>query len=620
MDMSKYREMFLAETREHLDSMNRLLVALERRPEDGEGINTLFREAHSIKGMAASMGFQRMMEVAHHLEDFLDGFRTSGEVPASAVDHLLAGFDLLEGLLADIAADRPEREVDIFLAGEAPVVKEDPAQSDEPEIFAVEPAVFEVQAEIDDQAIASAARAMLILKALEQFGSLDEVRPPLAELKRGGKIKSLQLKISSTYPPEAIEAALSNMPDLKKIRCGLHLETGGEQQRRRDDGERTVRVRTELLDQFINLTGEMITNRYRLEEAFRKQSEEDLGDGLDQLARLVGDLHHQVLKVRMMPLESITGRLPRLARDLCRQTGKEVQLEISGGEIELDRAILEKLSDPLIHMLRNAIDHGIEQAGHVSLRAWREKDLVLVEVQDDGRGIDPEAIRKKAVEKGLLQARQADSLPDREILMLVCQAGFSTAREVSETSGRGVGMDVVKAAVESLGGLLQIESSPGKGTRILLKLPLTVAIVRILLVECAGHLLALPVTRVLQALELARGDLQSSGRQLVVKFADEALPLLSLRKILHLPAHTPGTSVPVAVVEARGRKVGLVVDKLVGQQEVFVRTLAPPLNSLPGVSGATVLGNGHVVFVLDPQGLLDAAATASPGARERKRA
>jgi two-component system chemotaxis sensor kinase CheA len=395
------------------------------------------------------------------------------------------------------------------------------------------------------------------------------------------------------------------MPDVLQVDFSADRRRDPQPPGRRDEGPRTVRVRTELLDRFINLTGELITSRYMLQGAARQGQLGEVKAGLNQLARLITDLHHHVLQVRMMPVDSITGRLPRVVRDLARKTGKEVALTIEGEEVELDRAILEELADPLVHMVRNAVDHGIEARGTISVRAWREKDLVLVEVADDGRGMDPGLIRRKIVEKGLLTPAQVKVLRDRDVLLWVCHPGFSTAAVVTETSGRGVGMDVVKSAVENLGGVLDIQSQPGKGTRMVLQLPLSVAIIQVLLVECAGHTVAIPITRVLRTLEVQRHEVRSSGRQLVITRDEELIPLLSLRKILGLPVGAHGAGIQMIVTELRGRQVGLVVDRLTGQREVFVQALNFPLNQMAGVTGATILGDGRIVFLLDPQTLLD---------------
>lgn len=616
MDMSKYREMFLTQTQEHLRSMARLVVTLEKNPADREGIDSLFRAAHSIKGMAASMGYEQTAQLAHHLEDMMDGFRKGGAVSAAAIDRLLVGVDLLEGLLEDVASEHAEREVGTFLLAAVASAEAEPSPAPVAPIpasvallEAPSPPVpgkpLQVTVELAADAIAPAARALLLLREMGRLGTLLKSDPTEEELRQGGATRRLEAWLLTEQPPGQIQEELAAMADVDRV--SLAVDRRREQPRlpQRDEGGRTVRVRTELLDRFINLTGELITNRYMLQTAFREARWAEAGEALEQLRRLIADLHHHVLQVRMMPLESITGRLPRLVRELCRKSGKNVELHVAGEEVELDRAILEMLADPLVHLVRNAVDHGIEASGEVSVRAWREKDMVLLEVADDGRGLDPAAIRRKALEKGLVSPVQARAMRERDLLQLVCRPGFSTASEITETSGRGVGMDVVKTAVENLGGILDIQSEPGRGTRFLLSLPLSVAIIQILLVECAGQTVGIPITRVLRTLDVCRDEVRSSGRQRVVDFEEERIPLLSLRKILQLPARPSRGSLPVVVTEGRRRKVGLVVDRLVGQREVFVKTLAFPLDRLPGVNGATVLGDGRVIFIIDPPSLLE---------------
>jgi two-component system chemotaxis sensor kinase CheA len=623
MDMSKYREMFLSETQEHLRSMSRLVVTLEQRPSDREGIDSLFRAAHSIKGMAASMGYEQTAQLAHHLEDLLDGFRKEGAVPAAAVDRLLAGIDLLEGLLEDIAAEKPERAVSAFwpVADASADAKAAPAAAGTTPAAAALPATpprpvagrtLQVRVELTADAAAPAARALLLLREMERLGTLLESTPSTAELQQGGTFRRLEAWLATEQPPGQIQEALAAMADVARVSLTGSRPPEPPRPPQRDEGGRSVRVRTELLDRFINLTGELITNRYMLQTAFQEERWRDAGETLNQLRRLITDLHHHVLQVRMMPLESITGRLPRLVRELGRKSGKKIELRITGEDVELDRTILEALADPLVHMVRNAIDHGIEAIGAVSVRAWREKDLALLEVADDGSGMDLLAIRRKALENGLVSPEQAQTMPDRDVLQLVCRPGFSTAPEVTETSGRGVGMDVVKTAVENLGGVLDIQSKPGGGTRILLKLPLSVAIIQILLVESAGHTIGIPITRVLRTLEVSRDEVRRSGRQMLIPFEDETIPLLSLRKLMRQPAGPVRGNLPVVVTEGRRRKVGLVVDRLVGQREVFVKALAPPLDRLPGLNGATVLGDGSVIFIIDPQSLLEQRPAARP--------
>ncbi|MDY6847747.1 MAG: chemotaxis protein CheA [Thermodesulfobacteriota bacterium] len=650
MDMSKYRALFFSEAREHLAGMGRLLVALEHDSRDVQTVEALFREAHSIKGMAASMGYDRTAELAHGLEDMLDRCRAGGEVPPARVDRLLQGVDLLESLINDLDADQPEREISDFLgelkaaepaggkadekitAREAPLpgrmesgVSPEPAQ---PESGRTEKKASEgvedelkqerslkkwdVRIELAPGTAMPAARLLLLLNRIKPRGRILACSPDEKSLQDGGAHLRLELRLESGDDGSALRDLFKGHAEIGRLQVAPHKPPVRRASSRRAEQARTVRVRTELLDHFINLAGEMITQRHRLHSAQKNHDWEDLRGGIDGMARLVTDLHHHILKVRMMPLESITGHLPRVVRDLSRKSGKQVSFTLSGEEIELDRAILEELADPLVHMVRNAVDHGIEQSGRVRIEARREKDLVVLEVMDDGRGIDPEAVRRKAVQRGLLSAEQVRQLPESDLLLLVCRPGFSTADEVTDVSGRGVGMDVVKTVVESFGGTVELFSRPGKGTRIQLKLPLSVAIIQLLLVRCGTQLVGLPITCVQQLLTLTRDQIQSSGKRLAVRYDDAIVPLLSLRKMLQIETTPLSGSIPVVVTEMRGRRIGLVVDALAGQREAFVKTLEFPLNQIAGVTGASILGDGRILFVIDPRQMLQNRAMAPP--------
>jgi two-component system chemotaxis sensor kinase CheA len=330
---------------------------------------------------------------------------------------------------------------------------------------------------------------------------------------------------------------------------------------------------------------------------------------------LIRGLHAQIMTVRMMPLASATETLARVVRDLAKREGKEIAFVQEGTDLELDRSVLDELPDLLTHVLRNAVDHGLETAadretagkprrGQIRLRAFRQKDRAVVQVEDDGRGMDPTRLRAKAVQQGHVTADQAASMSDADALYLCCLPGLSTATQVTDVSGRGVGMDAVKTRIEALGGALVLESRLGKGTRVSLHLPTSVAIVQVLLLGIDGEVFAIPVTRVRRTLELSSSDVESRGRQLVFQLGEESVPLLSLRKILRLRAsETRGRILTVAVVTVRGRTVGLVVDRFVGQQEAFIKPLPRPLSAIDGLAGVTILGDGRAIFLLDSENL-----------------
>lgn len=605
MDMSKYKAMFLSESQEHLQKMAALLVEIETNPQNRAGIDALFREAHSIKGMAASMGYQQTANLAHHLEDSLDHFRQLGQIHSAAIDRLLAGTDLLTRLLEDIQADRSERSTAAFLAlplTSAPPV-DDSLVASPSERHPPQENEQLIRISLHESIAAPGARLLVLLKRLEALGQILACEPDKTRILSGGNYRKLEVRLKTSAGGAEIKDQLKAYSEISQL--DIQEPTPPADMGAAPVASATVRISTELLDRFIHLTGELMTNRYMLHSAAQQQNWFSLNEGLGQLARLVKNLHHQVLKVRMMPIETVTGRLPRLVRDLARRSGKEIRLELEGSSIELDRAILEELTDPLVHMVRNAVDHGIEHSGTIVVRAWRQRDQVMLQVADNGAGIDPEALRRQAVKKGLITPAQAQIMRDYESFQLICLPGFSTATQVTETSGRGVGMDVVKAAVEKLGGVLHIESAPRQGTRMTLKLPLSIAIIKALLVRVDEKLVALPLTRVLQTLEIESCQIQMSSKHRVFSHHEELLPLVSLRKILDLPNPLAATQISVVLTEAFGRKIGLVVDGFAGQREVFVQSLPAPLNQLKGLGGGTILGDGRIVFLLDIQGILE---------------
>jgi len=631
MDMSKYRDLFFSEAREHLAQMSRLLVALEQAPADRQTIDALFREAHSVKGMAASMGYEGAAALAHHLEDALDHVRRGGEVPVALVDRLLAGFDLLEGLIDDLQADRPERDIARFLAGSAgsrslPEAGPDRMEPPAPPSPGTEPAavgepaaapagdlptvsvgrVYQVTVELAVDVAASAARCLLIVRELERAGEILSLTPSRETLRQGEECRRVQAWLRTEVVRSELGRTLRAIAEVRKVTFADDRRTDGG--RRSSEAGRSVRVRTELLDQVINLSGELLTQRFMLQRASGARDWSELNGSLTDTARLIEELHHRSLQLRLMPLESITGRLPRLVRDLGQKSGKQVSFRVIGGGVVLDRVILDALADPLVHLVRNAIDHGIAGQGEVVVTARREKDLVLIEVSDNGRGMDPAELRRQVVARNLLSAGQAERLSDREALLLVCLPGFSTARQVTETSGRGVGMDVVKAAVEKLGGTLDIQSTVGEGSRFRLHMPLSMAIIKILLVRCNGLPLAIPLTRVQRTLELPAAAVLEGTPGRAFRLDDAEYALHSLGELLGGASGSGtdgGKDLCVVVIEAPGRPAGLQVDALLGQRDAFVKSLGFPLSRLPGMSGATIAGDGSVMFIVDPYHLLE---------------
>ncbi len=601
MDIEKFRDMFLVETAEHLQTMEQLLIQLDNDQHDADNVAALFREAHSIKGMAATMEYHQMARLAHHLEDALDACRKEGTIGEKLLDRVLDGLDLLEKLLEDIREGRCERDIDAFLASEEVVIElpDDGLES----VKAVGQGLL-VELQLKESVGAAGPRYLVLLKRMADFGRVIESRPSEEQLLGGEVPKKLRVRLESELSEEDIRHRLERYSELDGVDF-VNESFEAEQQARKKTSHQTLRVNTELLDHLINLTGELITNRYHLQSALRQQSWQDIDEGVGRMARLIKNLHHQVLKVRMVSLDNLIGRLARSVFELSRTSNKQVRFNVDCADLELDRTIVDELLNPLTHMVRNAVDHGIKEQGTVTFKAWRERDQVLIQVADDGAGIDPDKVREKALRVGLISATQADNMRDIDLYQLIFSSGFSTAEKVTEVSGRGVGMDVVKTAIEKIGGVLLIDSVVGEGTRITLKLPLSMAIIRVLQVDCGGVCMAIPITRVIQTLEVESQEIKSSGKQLLISFQDELLPLLSLRKMLNLAKGTRRSSIAIVVTEVFGRRVGLVVDRLVGQREIFLQRLPEPFEQIRGCNGATILGDGSIVFLLDLQSLLE---------------
>lgn len=541
MDLEQFREMYVADVTERLVRMNQLVLSLESDPGNHETIDTLFRETHSLKGMAASMHYEESEKISHHLEGLLDPCRKFGEIPPGGIERLLEGIDVLEELLDDISTERPERFVDLALLSPLPRASTKP-----------------VPPESND---ASALMALTLADAEKAHEN------PFA-----------------AHPVER-----------------HHITPQPLAHKELNEQDKTVRIRTDLLDRFMNLTGELITNRFMLQAAHKDSRWSDLEYGLEKLEKLVGKLHHQVLQARMTPLKRITNRLPRLVHDLNLKTGKDVKLLLTGEHLELDRSILELLADPLIHLVRNAIDHGIELSGQIAIHAWSEKNMAFLEVTDNGRGIQPETLRNKAVDIGLMSREAVEALAEKELLQLICAPGFSTASTVGEISGRGVGMNVVKKAVDYLSGTLEISSTPGQGSSFLLKLPLTIFIIRILLVRCAGQIIGLPITRILNVQEFSSESGDNGLFRNDIFHHSSIDHTVTLSDLLNFDERKDAdTGKWLALLEINREITGLVFDELIGQQEAYVKPLSSPLNQISALSGTTILGDGQVIFIIDP--------------------
>jgi two-component system, chemotaxis family, sensor kinase CheA len=656
-DLSKYLALFVSESREHLQALSATLVRLEGAGADRPAIvDELFRHAHSLKGMAGAMQQEGIALVAHRTEDVIGALRARGEAPgAEVVDVLLAATDVLSALVeragagespsADeaiagrlaVAAGRLRGESthdEVPAAGaEAPVGPEDAAAlSDEP-LAATAPVPqalpapvpgatrrLRVSVEVAASSPVPSLRGFLVLKRLESAGRVVASHPGADEL-RAGRMpgRTLEARVETPQSPEEVERALRQIADLSRIAVAPEAAAPEQETPAPPRPEapaepaRTVRVRAELLDEFLDVAGELLLATARLRELGRAIPEAQRrphDEGVDRLQAIAKHLHGHVMVARMTPLTSLSDRLPRVARDLARRTGKQVDVVVAGAEIEVDRALLEEIGDPILHLLRNAVDHGVESpeqrvaagkqpTGRVEVAVRRERDRVIIEVADDGRGMDVEALRRAAVARGALSAQAAAALPASGVLLLACLPGVSTAREVTDVSGRGVGMDAVKRSAEALGGTVSVESRPGAGTRFTLRLPLTVAMQPVLLVRVGREVLAIPVSKVHGAAEARLEALERAGGAPQLSFGGAHVPVHDLAVLLGTAPSVQTGRRSVVVTESDAGRVGLVVDQLLGQEEAVLKPLHGPLALVPGLSAVTVLGNGRPVFVLD---------------------
>jgi len=667
-DLQKYLSLFVAEAAEHLAGFARNLVQLEEAARTGAGgsardaIDSCFRHAHSVKGMAASMQLDGISALAHKAEDLVDVFRRDpARLDAGAVDVLLSAADVLEDLVAASAtgANPPadgatvERLVEAtrrLQGGERDADGEEPAErapdprsseeEDEPRRRPDGPAPqggraprrVQIEVEIAGSCPVPAVRAFLVVKKLGGFGAVARASPPVEDLKAGripGKKLAVLLDTAETL--QTLERALAQISDIAGVllrepeeertpAAERAVPASPKEAEKAAEASRTVRVRTEILDGFLDLVGELILATARIREVGKGLpggSRATLDEGVDRLHAIVKDLHDKVMTVRMTPLALVTERLPRVARDVARKLGKQVEVEVKGAEIELDRAILEELSDPLLHVLRNAVDHGIETppqrllagkpaTGKVAVHARRERDRVILEIADDGRGMNPAKLRAAAVTCGALTEAQAAALGDREALLLACLPGVSTADTVTDVSGRGVGLDAVKRTVEAIGGTLELESVRGAGSRVTFRLPLTVAVQPVLLVRVGDEVLGLPIAKVHGAVQVEMSRLDHSRGAPMLPYAGELVPVHDLTHLLGFPRGGARDERAVVVAEGGDGRVGLAVDALLGQQEAVLKPLGAPLDAVPGLSAVTVLGNGRPVFILDVQRLLAA--------------
>lgn len=652
-DMSEYKEMFAVESAEHLQSMNEALLHLEKDPHNSETINIMFRAAHTLKGMSATMGYANIKELTHNMENLMDRVRKNEtQLDSSSIDILFKCLDTLE-----IMVETPEKssEIDIsFLIDKISLllkndsvavssnteknpstenaVHEDLVNEDTPDIAPKNSPeingcnIFEITVTLHDSCLLKSARSTVVMRNLSELGEIIETVPPIKDLEDEKFEHEFKVIISTKEEAKKLEDAAKKVSEIVKVEIkshqGSNKKTKIDEKNSANEGSKnsiksvqSVRVSIERLDSLMNLVGELIINKIRLMQLASVYKLDALEEALASLNRLTNDLQEEIMASRMVPIDQIFNRFPRMIRDLAKKEEKEIDLILEGGDIELDRTVLDEIGDPLVHILRNCVDHGIElpdvrkqtgknPKGMVKLIARREKNHVVIEAIDDGKGMDPQKMRDAAVNKGIMSQEEASKLSDTEAINLSFLPGFSTAEKVTDVSGRGVGMDVVKTKIGGMGGSIRLESVLGKGTTITLKLPLTVAIIHSLMVKVGTDIYAIPITNVIRDLSIKKEDIKTIKGEEVILIRGEVLPLVRLHKLFNIKTNG-SEELLVVVVERSGSNVGLVVDQVIGQQEVIIKNLDNNiLKGVKGFAGATILGDGNVALILDVVTLL----------------
>ncbi|MBN2336783.1 chemotaxis protein CheA [Candidatus Bathyarchaeota archaeon] len=535
--MEQYLELFLEEAKEHLENLTNTLIILEKEEDNTEALNTLFRAAHTLKSSSAMMGHQEISNLSHAMEDVFDAMRDGRHVNRAVMDILLACVDALS-INIKVIEDGSGEAMDLI-----PLVK-----------------------------------SLHSIDLTHIDGSMEPCPAP---------------------EPASVEANTKATETVENDQYEIITS-------------QSVRVNFTQLDSLMNMVGELVINKISLLQLTRELDDSTLKNISKNIDRLTDDLQDLAMKIRMLPVSQIFNRFPRLVRDLSVKEGKEVNLTVEGEGIEVDRFVLDEIGQPLIHIIRNSIDHGIETpearaaagkpaAGMIKLVAQRTSDHVRIEVSDDGVGIDTEKLKVKAIEKRFISTDEAGKLSHQQLINLTFLPGLSTANEVTETSGRGVGMDVVKTKIGALGGTVLLESEPGQGTRIILLLPLTLSIIRALLVTCGGETLALPTNVIHTVIQVKKEDIQSLGASEAFVYRDEVIPFQRMANILGLDGYDEKSSYEVVVIKQKGseNKLGVVVDSVIGLQEILVKPLDDTLASVDRFSGATILGDGSVIMVVD---------------------
>lgn len=689
MELSQYLSMFIDESKEHLQSLNENLLSLESNPQDISIVHNIFRSAHTLKGMSATMGFEDIASLTHEMENVLDMVRNSKiEMNSFIFDCIFKSLDSLESMVEDIIqGGSGKADVSSIVASLRSIVTGDYKVAQAPSATAVkEPVkgievdefqfsilqqsidagflVFYIEVNVNENCVLKAARAYMVFDALERMGEIVKATPTVQEIEQEKFDRSFSLYFISNVDQASLEKEILNVSEIESVVIiTVDTESLEELSRPRNEVEaarqeiaaaiaaveasapviaaesapkaveppaatkptaggapvasRTIRVDIERLDALMNLFSELLIDRVRLEQLASEVKRNDLTETVEHMSRVSSDLQNIVLKLRMVPVDSVFNRFPRMIRDLAKSLDKKVDLVITGAETELDRTVIDEIGDPLVHLLRNAVDHGIEsisdrvaagksEHGTIQLRAFHSGNHVFIEIEEDGRGIYREKVLKTALKNGLVTAEQAAKLSDKEVYNLLFASGFSTAEKISDISGRGVGLDVVKTKIQMLGGHVQVDSKPGIGSKFSVQLPLTLSIISAMLVRLGSEKYAIPLSSIVETSAIQKSQIRNIHGNKMVDYRKSVIPLVSLSTLFEVPDFNEDLEeeTEIVVVRKGDKQVALMVDEFIGQQEIVLKTLGKYLTGLFAISGATILGDGQVALIIDPNALI----------------
>ncbi|HEY2494712.1 MAG TPA: chemotaxis protein CheA [Paenibacillus sp.] len=688
MDMNQYLSMFIDESNDHLQSLNEKMLELEASPSDLSIVQVIFRSAHTLKGMAATMGYEDLASLTHQMENVLDLVRNEKLAMQDFIfDTLFKSLDALESMVQDITdGGSGKADVSAIVTSLQAIVRGENLSTNvtatsEPEASAKvnnDIQLDEFQYSVLDQSIAEGHRALYIeifiredcqLKAvraymafdlLERSGEIIKSNPSVQDIEQGEFEQGISLYYITQEDPEELRQKILNLSEMDKVKViemdqeslKLMNEMGAGKAEvavtsevvsvdpipmspptstpdvkpapPKESGKvnvgtasRTIRVDIERLDVLMNLFSELLIDRVRLEQLASEARNTALTETVEHMSRVSSDLQNIVLKLRMVPVDTVFNRFPRMVRDLAKSLDKKIDLVITGADTELDRTVIDEIGDPLVHLIRNAVDHGIEpvadrlasgkpEVGVVNLRAFHSGNHVFIEIEEDGRGIYRENVLKSAFKKGVVSEAQAANMSDEEVFQLLFAPGFSTAEKISDVSGRGVGLDVVKAKITSLGGHVTIISTPGKGTNFSVQLPLTLSIIAAMLVKMGSEKYAIPLTSIVETAILQNNQVRTVHGNKMIEFRGSHIPLISLSRLFEIPDfdESQEQETEIIVIRKGERLAALAIDEFIGQSEIVLKSLGAYLPQIQGFSGATILGDGQVALILDPNAFI----------------